>query len=228
MTFSSPSLIQHLQELAQQITAASQLTEALSAAFRGNRIADAFATRQQVDHHVCAMAATVGHLKAQVVPGDGLGAALESISELVLRTQRRIVLDELDALAEIACEPSTRSRLTALAFSPFVQFEDWISYVGHEVNGCAQAWIDYRGHADERTAYRAALRKAHAAMRCLAERSKATPFLLDAAVRTDWPALQAPCSRISVALTMPIAVEPDMPVIVIAARSSGLSAGQPS
>jgi hypothetical protein len=60
------------------------------------------------------------------------------------------------------------------------------------------------------------LRTAQATMRRLAERSKATPFLLDAVVRTDWPALQVPCSRISVALTIPIDVDPDIPVGVIA------------
>jgi hypothetical protein len=56
----------------------------------------------------------------------------------VLRAQRRIVLAELDALGDIASDPSTRNRLTALASSPFERLEDWICYVGHEVNGSAQ------------------------------------------------------------------------------------------
>ena len=225
MTFSSPSLIQHLQELAQQITAAPPRVEALYAAFRGQNVAHAFATHMEADRHVYAMATAVAHIKAQVVPHDGLGAVVESISELVLRAQRRIVLAELDTLRDIAGEPSTCSRCTALAFNPFERVEDWIGYVGHEVNGSAQGWIDYRGQAGERAAYRVALREAHAAMRRLAERSKATPFLLDAVVRTDWPALQVPCSRISVALTIPIDVDPDMPVVVIDPRSSELVAG---
>jgi xanthine dehydrogenase molybdopterin-binding subunit B len=228
MTFSSASLIRHLQDLAQQITAAPQHTEALHTALQGSSIAHAFATRLEANRHVCAMATTVAHIKAEIVPGDGLGATVESISELVLRGQRKIVLAELDALREIASEPATRSRLTALAFSPFEDLEDWISYVGHEVNGVSQWWIDYRGQADERAEYRAALGKAHAAMRHLAERSKATPFLLDAVVRTDWPALQAPCSRISAALTVPIDVDPDMPVVVISPRSPELVTGRPS
>ncbi|TMQ21414.1 MAG: hypothetical protein E6J90_14315 [Deltaproteobacteria bacterium] len=219
MTFSSPSLIRHLQELARQITARPHPADALYAAFQGNSIAHAFATHVEADDHVCAMAATVGHIKAEVAPCDGLGAA-DSISELVLRTQRRIVLAELDVLSDLTAEPSTRDRWTALAFSPFEQLDDWISYVGHKVNGIAQWWIDYRGQAAERAEYRAALRKAHVAMRNLAERTKATPFLLDAIVRTDWPAVQAPCSRISIALTIPIDVDPDMPVLVIAPRSA--------
>lgn len=228
MTHSSSMLIQHLQDLAQQITAAPHHTEALYAAFQGQSIAHAFATHLDADRHVCTMAATVARIKAQVVPHDGLGHALESISELVLRAQRTIVLTELDALRDIASEPSTRSRLAALAFSPFEQLGDWIAYVGHAVNGSAQGWLDYRGQAEERTAYRAALRTAHAAMRRLAERSKATPFLLDTMVRTDWPALQAPCSRISVALTIPIDLDPDLPVVVIAPSSSERLTGQPS
>lgn len=227
MMLSSTSLIRDLQELALQISAVPQHTDALDAAFQSQSIAHAFATHLDAHRHVRAMSATVGNIKAQVVPHDGLGA-VESISELVLRAQRRIVLTELDALRDIASEPSTRGRLTALAFSPFEQLEDWIGHIGHEVNGIAQWWIDYRGQLDERAEYRAALRKAHAAMRHLAERSKATPFLLDAMVRTDWPALQEPCSRISIALTIPIDVDPDMPVVVIAPRSSEVMAERPS
>lgn len=227
MTFSSSSLIQHLQELAQQIATAPQHVEALRAAFQGQSVAHAFTTHLEADRHVHAMAATVSQIKGQVVPDDGLGADLASISELVLRAQRRIVLAELDTLRDLASEPATHSRSTALAFSAFERLEDWIAYVGHEVNGSAQGWIDYRGQPGERAAYRAALREAHAAMRRLAERSKATPFLLDAVVRTDWPALQAPCSRISVALTISIDVDPDLPVVVIALRPLELVAERP-
>jgi hypothetical protein len=228
MTFSSSSLIRYLQDLARQITAAAQHVEALHSAFRGENVAHAFATHLEADRHVCAMAATVGYIKTQVVPNDGLGAVVESISELVLRAQRRIVLSELDTLRDIAGEPPTRNRATALAFSPFERLEDWIAYVDYEVNGSVQGWIDFRGQADERAAYRAALREAHAGMRRLAECSKATPFLLDAVVRSDWPSLQSPCTRISVALTIPIEVDPDMPVVVIASRSPVVVAGRVS
>jgi hypothetical protein len=222
MTFSSPSLLRHLQELAQQTTAAPQHVEVLHTAFQGQNVAHTFATHLEANGHVCAMTATVDHIMAQVVPGDGLGAVVESIPELVQRAQRRIVLAELDTLRDIAGDPSTRSRSIALAFSPFERLEDWIGYVGHGVNGNVQAWIDYRGQASERAAYRAALREGNAGMRRLAECSKATPFLIDAVVRTDWLALQVPCSRISAALTIPIDVDPDMPVVVIAPRSSEL------
>jgi len=145
-----------------------------------------------------------------------------------MRCFRRGCLPRGSPLRDIASEPATRGRSTALAFSLFERLDDWIDYVGHEVNGSAQGWIDYRGDASERAAYRAALRDAHAGMRRLANRSKATPFLLDAVVRTDWPALQVPCSRISVALTIPIDVDPDMPVMVIAARSPEMVAGRVS
>jgi hypothetical protein len=227
MMLSSPSLLRDLQELALQISALPEHANALDAAVQGPNISHAFVTHRDANRHVCAMVATVGSITTHVVPHDGLGA-VESISELVQRAQRRIVLTELDALRDIAGEPSAQGRLTALAFSSFERLEDWIGYVGHEVNGIAQWWTDYRGQLDERPMYRAALRKARAAMRYLAERSKATPFLLDAMVRTDWPALQAPCSRISVALTIPIDVDPDMPLFVIGPRSSQVAAERTS
>ena len=228
MMLSSVPLLEHLQALAQQIAASPKQTAALVAALQGQSAARALATRLEASRQVCAMATTVGYLKAQVVPYDGLGTAVDSISELILRGQRSIVLAELDALRDLAADASTSGQWFALAFSPFAEVSDWISYVGHEVNGIAQWWLDYRGQADDRAEYRAALGKAHAAMRALAYRSKATPFLLEASVRADWPELQAPCSRISAALAIPIDIDLAMPVLAIAPHSSGHAAERPS
>src|SRR5262249_48920990 len=153
----------------------------------------------------------------------------ESLAELVHRAQRRIVLAELDALGELATDPSTRSRLDALVSATFLHIEDWIAYVGHEVNGSAQEWIHYRWQLpDERGAYQNALREALAAMQRLAEASKATQFLRDVGGHSDWPELAATCSRISVALTIaidldakaPLLVVPVSPPTVVAERSS--------
>lgn len=229
MTFDSSALISDLCQLEQQIAKTPRHVDACFAMSNNGNQAMLHCAHLEADVHLRALVATTHRIKGQVVPQDGLGRALGSISELVLRGQRRIVLTELDALRDLASGTCAHDRMKSLALGPFEQFEDWLSYVAHEVNGFSQWWIDYREHsAKEREAYRVALRNAHAAMRKLAETSKATPFLRDAVAATDWPALQAPCSRISVALSIQIDVDPDQPLLVFPLAPSESVAERPS
>lgn len=192
MTFSARLLIRQLQELARLL--------------RGAR------------HRPCdvrALAAAVDHIKA-LVAGDGLGHRIDSVPELVLRAQGRLVLTALTALGELAADPAARHRLDTLVLTPFHQLEDWIAYVAHELNGSAQGWISYREDvASDPAPYRAALREARATLCRLAEQSKAAPFLRAAIRRTDWPALQEPCFQIMEALTIPIDVQFRVPLVMV-------------
>jgi hypothetical protein len=232
MTLNSSALISDLLELERQIAGAPRHVGALRAAFAtasDDKQARLRRAHLEADSHLRVLVATIQRIKAQVVPQDGLGAALGSTLELVLRSQRRIVLAEIAVLRDLANESPARERVNTLALGPFEQFEDWLSYVAHQVNGFSQWWIGYRGHAaegreayrdtlrnsaEEREAYRDAVRSAHAAMRQLGRASKATPLLLDAISATDWPVLQTPCSRISSALSIHIDVDPDQPLLV--------------
>jgi hypothetical protein len=120
MTFSSRLLIRQLEELAGLL--------------RGAR------------HKPCdvrALAAVVDHIKA-LIAGDGLGRRIDSVPELVLRAQGRLVLTALTALGELAADPAARHRVDTLVLTPFHQLEDWIAYVAHELNGSAQGWIRYQ------------------------------------------------------------------------------------
>jgi hypothetical protein len=214
MTFSPRLMIRHLQTLARQLCAAGHHADVLDAALRGEDVAAPVAAPQAV-HHVCALAATVGHIKA-LVSGDGLGRRIDSVPELVLRAQGRIVRTALTALSELAADPSARHRLDTLALTSFDELGDWIGYVGHELNGSAQGWIFYREDiASDPAPYRLALREARVRLRRLAEQSQATAFLCDAISRADWPALQEPCSQIEVALTIPINVEFRVPLVTV-------------
>ncbi len=189
MTFSAELLIRQLQELARLL--------------------------RDEPHDVHALAATVDHIKA-LIAGDGLGRRIDSVPELVLRAQGRIVRTALTALGELAADPSARRRLDTLVLTPFHQLEDCIAYVAHELNGSAQGWISYREDvASDPEPYRDALREAKVTLCRLAEQSKATPFLRDAIRRSDWPALQEPCSQIIVALTIPIDVEFRVPLVMV-------------
>ena len=216
MTFHAPTLIQCLRELQQQITEAPRQAESLHAALDGQDVLDALCTGMDAERHVRAMAATAADIKAQVIASDGLGAKVESLSELVLRAVRVVVLADLSALADVVSEPCAGGRSPALALGPFEHVDDWRSYVAHAVNGITQGWICYRGmDGVERAAYRAELREAHAAMRQLGESSRVAPFLREAITRADWPSLQEVCSRISTALAVRIDADPDLPLMVV-------------
>jgi hypothetical protein len=228
MTLDSWALISDLLELEEQIRQAPRHVEALRVALEmatGNAAAMARRAHLQAGGHLRALVETTHRIKSRVVPEDGLGMTLGSISELVLRGQRRIVLIEVEALRDLASKPTSHDRMQSLAVGPFDEFADWLSYVAHEVNGCNQGWIDYREHeAEEREAYRDALRSAHTAMRTLREDSKATPLLCDAVAAIGWPGLQAPCARIAAALSIQIDVDPDQPLLVFPmARSEPLA-----
>src|SRR5678815_2365626 len=228
MTFHSPTLMRHLKYLEQQIADAPRYAGLLQAAFDGHDALQALCSQLQAERHLRAMALTALEIKAQVVPGDGLGTALESLSELVLRAARRVILAELGALADVVSEEPGGRQSLALAVAPFEHLDDWIGHVGHAVNGITQGWICYRGlEVIEQATYREALRDAHVAMRQLGDSSRAAPFLR-AVHRMNWPALQDVCSRIWLALTLQINVDPDAAILVTSHPAQATTAGRAS
>src|SRR6266571_1101736 len=95
MNFDSPSVLRQLRELQQQVIQALPLGESLAAALDSHDRHEAGCEAIDARRHVLAMVRTAADLRAQVVPADGLGAALGSLSELVLRAVRMLVLREL-------------------------------------------------------------------------------------------------------------------------------------
>lgn len=212
MPFDSPSILQYLQALEHQLAEVPRLDQALRKAGTGGDRQAAQRAAAQAERYVRVMAITTGHLKAHVVPADGLGAGLESLSELALRAGRVVALTELDTLRELARDHRT-SR--PLSWGRFWGIDDLTVCVRAELDQIADQW---RGHRDrprtERPVYRAALQAAHAAMRKLGTASEFARFLWEGRRRTDWPTLQASCTRTSAALTLRIDIEPDLPLVV--------------
>ena len=175
------------------------------------------------ERHVRAMALITARIKAQVVPADGLGAAPEPLSELVLRAVRMIVLAELDTLREVVfvrrhlrdSRSPRKDRARAVSWGGFWGIEDLTAYVRDELHQITDLWIAYRSTAgSERAAYRTALREAQAFLHELGTASEFSRFLRTSQTRTDRPALQATCARMSAALTLRIDVDPDRPLII--------------
>lgn len=214
MTLHSPTLMRYLKALEQQVADAPRQAALLQAAFEEHGAVQALCTQLQAGPHLRTMALTALKIKAQVVPCDGLSTTLGSLSELVLRAARRVVLADLGSLCAVIDDAPAES--PALVVSPFEHLDDWVSYVGHAVNGITQGWICSRELAvTEPGTYRAALSDAHRAMRHLGDSSRAAPFLHDAVNRSSWPALQDVCSRIWLALTIQFDVDPEMSGVVV-------------
>jgi hypothetical protein len=202
MTFDSASLLLRLQALRQQIAASPRHRTALREPRKGaDRFSPVYAAIA-AEHHARSMIVTTERIKARVVPSDGLGDALESLSELVLRAVRMVVLAELGTLGEFvsASPPAAGLVLSARA----------------ELNRITDKWLGSRDTASvDRAVYRSALREAHAAIQELGTTSDFASFLDSGLNRSNSPSFQAACARTLVALTVSINVEPDAPVVVV-------------
>lgn len=232
MTFESRSVLLQLLELQQQIIDAAGYAEALEAfeqpaqsvtgaspeAARTARglgvVTGRIGAILDAERNVRAMAVTTARIREQVVPADGLGPALESLSELMLRAARMVVLTELDTLRGMPDDAT--NRLTACSlWAPFDNVDDLSRHVSAGLQQITNEWTLYRGvAASDREAYRAALRTAHASMRHLGAASTFAAFLRAARTRSESPVLRMACARIHAALALRTEVDPDVPLLV--------------
>lgn len=223
MTFNSPIVVRQLQTLERQLAEVPRRHEALRAAWAQGDPQCARHATVQAEHHVRAMAITTRQLKARVVPFDDLGDALESLSELALRSARQVVLAELDTLRALVHAQADVTPDRAPSWGRFWGIEDLSVCVRAELDRITAPWLAVRGEAHRaRPAYRAALYRAHRAMRQLGTASEFARFLWEGRTRRDWPALQAISLRISIAMTRRIDVEPDQPLVVYTPRPEDL------
>jgi hypothetical protein len=125
------------------------------------------------------------------------------------------VLAELDALRALVRTLPEVEPARPPSWGRFWGIEDLAVCVRAELDQIVAPWLALRGLAhSERHAYRAALYRAHGAMRQLGTASEFARFLWEGRRRSDWPPLQEGCARMSIALTRRIDVEPDRPLVV--------------
>jgi hypothetical protein len=226
MTLNSPFLIQRLQELQQNIAGAPRCVESLREALDRQELGAVFRARMDAERHLRDLEMLAGHIKAQVVPADDLGEALESLSELALRAVRMVLLAELNTLRKVVSEPSARGRSRALFQGPFRSVDDLASSLGDKLLRVTDQWRAYRVQGVERETYRAALRAAHASMRELGTGSEVARFLREGVTRTDWIELRDVCARMLAALMIRIDIDPDLPLLVRCSPSPEVAAGR--
>ena len=133
MTLDSSSLLLRLQALRQQLAASRGLRTAQREASDRADGSAALCAALDAERHAHTMAVTTERLRARVVPADGLGDALASTSELVLRAVRIVVLTELGALRAFVSD------------SP--QEMDLVISAEAELNRITERWHSCRGTA---------------------------------------------------------------------------------
>jgi hypothetical protein len=215
MTLNSPFLIQRLQELQQNIADAPRCVESLREALARQELGAVVRARMDAERHLRHLETIAGQIKAQVVPADDLGEALESLSELALRAVRMVLLAELNTLRKVVSEPAARGRSRALFQGAFRCVDDLASALCDELLRVTDEWRAYRGvRGVDRATFRAALRNAHASMRELGTTSEVARFLREGFIRKDWPELSDVCARMLAALMIRIDIDPDLPLLV--------------
>jgi uncharacterized membrane protein len=215
MHCNSSALIQQLQQFEQQIADVPRYQAALHQAVAEHNLGAFACAKLSTEHHFFALAVTTGQLRVQVVPADGLGDALDSLSELVLRAVRMVLLADSLVLRDVLGSLTARHRSSTLLPEPYRTVDDLISGLHEELDRITGRWKAYHDVPGvDRTAYRAALRTAHASMRELASDSRAARFLQAGLRRTEWPELQDVCGRMEAALALQIDIEPDTPLLV--------------
>jgi hypothetical protein len=213
--FDSRSVLLDLQTLECQLAKVPRHLEALHLAWARPDPGGVLRATALAECHIRTMALTAGRLKAQVVAADDLGETVESLSELGLRAARMVVLAELPTLRELACPVPGHGPSPGLSWGRFRGIDDLTVCVHDELNSITTEWRTGRSRArSDRPAFRAGLRAAYALMRKLGTASEFARFLWDGRHRADWPALQALCGRASLALTMRLDVEPEMPLMI--------------
>lgn len=229
MAFDTSEMLRRLHELQRQTARARRQDEILQAAQYGATEAAALSAALDAACHARAMLITTQHIRAQVAPFDGLGNTVESLSELVLRAVRMVLIAELVSLHAIIATPPEEARSRALYWGRFLGVDDLTVSMHASLEQITAEWLSYRGMAvTERDAYRCAHRRAHIAIRELGTGSEFAGFVDRGLIRTDWPQLQATCARIQVALAVSIDVESHDPGDALAVVFDEHSAATPS
>lgn len=228
MTFDSFYALEQLRALERYVAETPARVESLRLAYAREDRAEILCSLMDGERLLSAMAITAARLKELIVTTDGLGNSLESLSELVLRTVRMVVLTELAALRDVISDVAACGRGHALFRGRFRSVDDLLAYVHEELDQITQIWSSYRDRrCTDRTAFRDALYAAARAMQNLGRAPELARFLREGSLRDDWPPLASTCWRIRAALDIQLAVQPDRPLLLHTHRLHELiTAGQ--
>jgi hypothetical protein len=170
------------------------------------------------------MANTAARLESRIVATDGLGDSPESLSELVLRAVRMVLLTDLAELRDVAGDLNVHGLPPTWHTGRFRRLEELLAFLRDELDRITLSWSGYRDRPwIDRGAFRAALYAAAQAVQQLGKVPALAHFLREGSARHDWPALAEICARIRAVLSISMAVEPERPRVLHARRLRALT-----
>jgi hypothetical protein len=161
--------------------------------------------------------ATTTPLQRCIVPADGLGATVESLTELVVRARRMVTIAQVDVLRDVIRGSNAAERAQGWFIGRFRHVDHLADYFTNEFYRIHSMWTQYRqddrraasmSDEDRLTLYRTALRVAQRAMHDLPREPSLAHLLEKGTAAHHWPQVQAACTQISIALTIQINMEP--------------------
>ena len=214
MRFQSEVVVRALQELEVQVAEFRAHTAALANAWsRGDIPLVVRATGDARRVFETTATAMMG-LKNEVIPADGLGSAMGSLAELVLRAVRMVVAVQMTDLRGVVRGPAAMNRARALFTGRFQNIDDVAAFVLREFDRINDLWLRHRHGGEKGVAattnrgiYLAAVCTAQRAVRAIGDDPDLAHFLREGVTCVDWPAVHQGCTQIRAAININIDAE---------------------
>jgi hypothetical protein len=182
-------------------------TAALANAFSRGDIALVVRATGDASRVFNSIAAAMIGLKDEVIPADGLGNAMGSLAELVIRAVRMVVAVQVSDLRDVVRGPAAMHRARALFTGRFQNIDDVAAFVHGEFYRINDLWMRHRCGGEQgaattrnRVIYLAAVGAAQRAVRAVGADPDLAHFLREGATCVDWPAVHRGCTQISAAV----------------------------
>jgi hypothetical protein len=173
-------------------------------------------TRQALD----TITATTICLKRQVVPADGLGGTLESLGELVIRSARMVMIEQVRQLRLAISGLTSRERACASFAAWSHDVSAAASFLDDRLQRIDDIWMPYRSMlpatavSGNRVLYRAAICAAQCAVRAIGSGPEFGCFLREGVTRMEWPVVRRALASILAVVTLHVDIEPDCKLLV--------------
>jgi hypothetical protein len=195
MTFKSGCAIAALQSLERYTSSLRDCAEALSEASGKGDLATAIAATRGTRDALNAIATTTIRLKRQIVPADGLGEDLESLGELMIRSIRIVLIEEMRRLRSTVHDLTTHGQLPWPIAEWSHGIDDVALFVHDEMNRITNMWMpDRSGAKSNRAFYRTRVRIAQYTIREMGSQVEFAHFLEVGAGLAEWPGISRACT----------------------------------
>jgi hypothetical protein len=209
----SDIVVAALFELARRVAEIKRHVGARDEAITEGDIALAVQAQRECTSLIDAVVRITATIKPYVIGVDGIEGREESLGELVIRSKRMVIIEQMCALQEailraIECGGSVASMFTGR----FGDFEGVASYVFDELRQFMSIWMRFRETSSvyrNRVLYQAGIRVTLRAIRGLLNDPDLAHFVEEGIRLADWRDVQLSCIRIKNIVALDIDADSD-------------------